>query len=89
VDYHAGVVASVPLTVKPLGERLYLGSGTLTPQLKRLQEKDLVLRRRVEHNSGYGKYPLPMRVRRCNAELERYPKSPLANWMFVATTPCF
>ncbi|WP_367306811.1 MarR family winged helix-turn-helix transcriptional regulator [Alicyclobacillus acidocaldarius] len=33
-------------TVKALGERLYLDSGTLTPLLKRMQESGLVDRRR-------------------------------------------
>lgn len=34
------------LTVKELGIRLYLDSGTLTPLLKKLEEKGLVNRRR-------------------------------------------
>ena len=34
------------VTVKELGERLYLDSGTLTPLLKKLEEKGLVDRRR-------------------------------------------
>ena len=34
------------LTVKELGNRLYLDSGTLTPLLKKLEEKGLVDRRR-------------------------------------------
>ena len=34
------------LTVKELGTRLYLDSGTLTPLLKKLEEKGLVNRRR-------------------------------------------
>ena len=34
------------LTVKELGKRLYLDSGTLTPLLKKLEEKGLVDRRR-------------------------------------------
>ena len=33
-------------TVKELGNRLYLDSGTLTPLLKKLEEKGLVTRRR-------------------------------------------
>ena len=35
-----------PMTVKELGSRLYLDSGTLTPLLKKLEEKGLVSRRR-------------------------------------------
>lgn len=34
------------VTVKELGERLYLDSGTLTPMLKRMEEHGLVERRR-------------------------------------------
>lgn len=34
------------MTVKELGNRLYLDSGTLTPLLKKLEEKGLVDRRR-------------------------------------------
>lgn len=34
------------VTVKELGEQLWLDSGTLTPLLKRMQEKDLVTRTR-------------------------------------------
>lgn len=35
-----------PLSVRDLGERLYLDSGTLTPLLKRLEAKGLVSRTR-------------------------------------------
>ena len=35
-----------PMTVKELGSHLYLDSGTLTPLLKKLEEKGLVSRRR-------------------------------------------
>ena len=35
-----------PLPVKEIGERLMLDSGTLTPVLKKLEEKGFVLRRR-------------------------------------------
>ncbi|MDF3936058.1 MarR family winged helix-turn-helix transcriptional regulator [Pseudomonas citronellolis] len=37
-------------TVKALGERLMLDSGTLTPLLKRLEQLGLVLRRRASHD---------------------------------------
>lgn len=33
-------------TVRELGKRLYLDSGTLTPMLKRLEQKDLLSRKR-------------------------------------------
>ena len=38
--------ASDPLTVGELGERLQLDSGTLTPLLKRLEARGIVVRRR-------------------------------------------
>jgi DNA-binding MarR family transcriptional regulator len=37
---------SESITVKELGERLYLDSGTLTPLLKRLESKGLIQRER-------------------------------------------
>ena len=36
------------MTVKALGQELYLDSGTLTPLLKKLEEKGFVTRRRSE-----------------------------------------
>lgn len=38
------------MTVKALGQELYLDSGTLTPLLKKLEEKGLVTRRRSEQD---------------------------------------
>ena len=38
------------VTVKTLGERLYLDSGTLTPLLKKLEAKGLVIRRRSDED---------------------------------------
>ncbi|MBE5783853.1 MAG: MarR family transcriptional regulator [Clostridiales bacterium] len=38
------------LTVKTLGEMLYLDSGTLTPLLKKLENKGLVTRKRSEED---------------------------------------
>jgi DNA-binding MarR family transcriptional regulator len=38
------------VTVKELGQQLRLDSGTLTPVLKRLEGKGLVLRKRSEHD---------------------------------------
>ena len=37
-------------TVKSLGQELYLDSGTLTPLLKKLEEKGLVTRRRSDQD---------------------------------------
>ncbi len=37
-----------PRTVKELGERLYLDTGTLTPLLKAMEKKGLICRRRSE-----------------------------------------
>ena len=38
------------MTVKALGQELYLDSGTLTPLLKKLEEKGLVTRRRSDQD---------------------------------------
>ena len=38
------------MTVKALGQELYLYSGTLTPLLKKLEEKGLVTRRRSDQD---------------------------------------
>ena len=38
------------MTVKELGQELYLDSGTLTPLLKKLEEKGLVTRRRSDRD---------------------------------------
>ncbi len=38
------------LTVKALGQELFLDSGTLTPLLKKLEEKGLVTRRRSDQD---------------------------------------
>ena len=39
------------MNVKELGKRLYLDSGTLTPVLKRLEQKGLVIRKRKDRKS--------------------------------------
>ncbi|MBX9913290.1 MAG: MarR family transcriptional regulator [Pseudomonadaceae bacterium] len=44
------VDAPVQPTVKALGERLLLDSGTLTPLLKRLEQLGLVARQRASHD---------------------------------------
>lgn len=40
-----------PLTVNELGARLFLDSGTLTPLLKKLEQKGLVTRTRAEEDN--------------------------------------
>lgn len=45
-----GLTVSAPLNVKTLGERLHLDSGTLTPMLKRMEQADLLLRRRSKED---------------------------------------
>jgi MarR family transcriptional regulator, organic hydroperoxide resistance regulator len=44
------VQAPTQPTVKALGERLLLDSGTLTPLLKRLEQLGLLLRQRASHD---------------------------------------
>ena len=39
---------SAPLSIKELGERICLDTGTLTPLLKTMEQKGLILRRRSE-----------------------------------------
>ncbi|ARI75719.1 MarR family winged helix-turn-helix transcriptional regulator [Halobacillus mangrovi] len=39
-----------PLTVKELGKRLYLDSGTLTPMLKRMETEGLLVRERSKED---------------------------------------
>ncbi|WP_093194095.1 MarR family winged helix-turn-helix transcriptional regulator [Salimicrobium halophilum] len=39
-----------PLSVKELGERLYLDSGTLTPMLKRMEKENLIERYRSKED---------------------------------------
>ncbi|MCM3015798.1 organic hydroperoxide resistance transcriptional regulator OhrR [Bacillus subtilis] len=38
------------LTVKKMGEQLYLDSGTLTPMLKRMEQQGLITRKRSEED---------------------------------------
>lgn len=47
-EWHA--IAPPQPTVKALGERLMLDSGTLTPLLKRLQQLGLIERKRASHD---------------------------------------
>jgi DNA-binding MarR family transcriptional regulator len=42
--------APEPVSVGALGRRLHLDSGTLTPLLKRLEQRELVVRRRDRHD---------------------------------------
>jgi len=41
---------TTPLSFKHLGERLYLDSGTLSPVLKKMEEKGLLIRSRLEND---------------------------------------
>ena len=49
------------VTVKRLGERLYLDSGTLTPLLKKLEAKGLVSRRRSVEDA----VSIPAKMAKC------------------------
>lgn len=49
-EWQAQAQAPAQPTVKALGERLLLDSGTLTPLLKRLEQLGLVLRQRASHD---------------------------------------
>ncbi|MEO2267333.1 MarR family transcriptional regulator [Pseudoalteromonas sp. YIC-656] len=48
VLWQAHEEASLPLSLKALGDKLHLDSGTLTPLLKRMQQLELISRVRSE-----------------------------------------
>ena len=41
------------INVKTLGDKLYLDSGTLTPLLKKLEQKDILVRKRKKSDDIY------------------------------------
>ena len=56
------------ITVKQLGERLYLDSGTLTPMLKRMQTQDLITRTRDPEDERQVRVCLTPAGRKAKAE---------------------
>jgi DNA-binding MarR family transcriptional regulator len=65
------------LSVKELGERLYLDSGTLTPLLKRLEENGLLRRGRAAHDERVVELFLTLDGRRLKKRAENIPQDVL------------
>jgi DNA-binding MarR family transcriptional regulator len=61
------------LSVKGLGERLYLDSGTLTPLLKRLEEAGLLRRARATHDERVVELFLSAEGKRLKKRAEEVP----------------
>ncbi|MDZ7836149.1 MAG: MarR family transcriptional regulator [Alkalibacterium sp.] len=62
------------VTVKELGERLYLDSGTLTPMLKRMEEHGLVKRQRSTQDERVVEVTLTEKGRGIEKQAEEIPK---------------
>jgi DNA-binding MarR family transcriptional regulator len=65
------------LSVKALGQRLYLDSGTLTPLLKRLEEAGLVRRARATHDERVVEVSLTAEGKRLKKRAEEIPQEVL------------
>lgn len=63
------------VSVKQLGERLFLDSATLTPLLKRLEQQGLVTRRRAEHDERVVQIELTEAGRALRAKARRVPEA--------------
>ena len=61
------------VTVKELGEKLYLDSGTLTPMLKRMEEHGLVERRRSSVDERVVDVSLTTKGRGIEKQAEKIP----------------
>ena len=61
------------VSVRELGERLYLDSGTLTPLLKKMEEAGFVTRRRSTDDGRVVRIWLTDRGRALRAEVEQIP----------------
>src|SRR4051794_34616772 len=62
------------LSVKALGEKLYLDSGTLTPLLKRLEQAGLLRRARAEHDERVVELFLTAEGKRLKKRAEEVPQ---------------
>jgi DNA-binding MarR family transcriptional regulator len=65
------------VSVKALGEKLYLDSGTLTPLLKRLQESGFVRRTRATHDERVVELHLTAEGKRLKKRAEEVPQEVL------------
>lgn len=61
------------ISVKALGERLFLDSGTITPLIKRLEARGLVTRRRDEDDERQVRITLTAEGRALKAKAEAVP----------------
>ncbi|MEZ9198106.1 MarR family winged helix-turn-helix transcriptional regulator [Shewanella sp. 10N.286.54.B9] len=61
------------ISVKEMGEKLHLDSGTLTPLLKRLETKGLVIRGRSEHDERVRVLNITAAARVLKLEAEKVP----------------
>jgi DNA-binding MarR family transcriptional regulator len=69
------------ITVKGLGDRLFLDSGTITPLVKRLEARGLVARRRDEDDERQVRITLTEAGRALEAKAMSIPLSCAADWM--------
>ena len=63
------------ISVKELGEKLFLGSGTMTPVLKSLQQKGFVTRNRSEQDER----SVIVKITESGEKLKEYSKSSQKN----------
>ncbi|MEW9108481.1 MAG: MarR family transcriptional regulator [Cytobacillus gottheilii] len=61
------------ISVKALGEKLYLDSGTLTPMLKRMEENGLINRTRLKEDERVVEVTLTEQGRQAEAQAEKIP----------------
>ncbi|WP_080843709.1 MarR family winged helix-turn-helix transcriptional regulator [Cytobacillus gottheilii] len=61
------------ISVKALGEKLYLDSGTLTPMLKRMEENGLISRTRLKEDERVVEVTLTEQGKEAEAQAEKIP----------------
>lgn len=61
------------ISVKALGERLYLDSGTLTPMLKRMEENGLIKRTRLKEDERVVEVTLTEHGKETETQAEKIP----------------
>ncbi|MFC5735523.1 MarR family winged helix-turn-helix transcriptional regulator [Cytobacillus gottheilii] len=61
------------ISVKALGEKLYLDSGTLTPMLKRMEENGLIKRTRLKEDERVVEVTLTEQGKQAEAQAEKIP----------------
>lgn len=62
------------LTVKEIGKLLFLDSGTLTPLLKKMESKELVIRQRDKEDERSVKITLTKKAENLSEKAENIPK---------------